>query len=133
MVTRTSIYLARLLILAAAVVAGATALADKASKLSRLTVAAEQPKVSADKLRAAGFDVLEGSVTESSFDLVVSAAELDLLREMPLEIVSIESGRPLAEIVTMDDGSRAIPTGYSDLAGIIQRIGIAVFFAGCGG
>lgn len=92
------------------------------STLMRVTIASDNPQVEARHYRTKGFDVLEGSVTKASFDLVLSEQEFDSLQDQTLKVVQIERGRPLSEVVPMNTASRAIPNGYFDLAGINQRM-----------
>ena len=81
-----------------------------------------QPAQLSAELEGAGYDVLEGSVTDSSFDVVVSGSELEALRASGLQIIEIDSGRPLQDILPIQDGRDDIPTGYLDLDGINNRM-----------
>ena len=94
-----------------------------ASPLIRVTVQTDEPVQARAAYLAAGFDVLEGSVTASSLDLIVSKAELERLTAEGVNIVSTQAGRPLRDIVRMNDATRgSVPNGYLDLAGINNRM-----------
>ena len=93
------------------------------STLMKVTLATDNPDADAATFRAQGFDVLEGSVTGVSLDLVLSNAEFESLATLPLKIVQIERGRPLHEMVAMNTAARgSIPNGYFDLAEINQAM-----------
>ena len=69
--------------------------------LIRARIEHPQPALLSSELTAAGYDVLEGSLTAyipRCSDVVVSGNELDELQARGLLIIEIESGRPLQEI-----------------------------------
>ncbi len=82
-----------------------------------------QPAQLSAELEGAGYDVLEGSLTASSLDVVVTDSELETLRASGLQIMEIESGQPLQEMLPIQDGSDAVPNGYRNLQGINERMG----------
>ncbi len=104
------------------VLAAQLATAQVEEALMRARIEHPQPTLLSSELTAAGYDVLEGSLTASSLDVVVSGNELDELQARGLLIIEIESGQPLQEIYPFSDGSEDIPNGYLDLSGINDRM-----------
>ncbi len=100
------------------VLAAQPATAQVEETLMRARIEHPQPALLSSELTAAGYDVLEGSLTASSLDVVVSGKELNELQARDLLIIEIESGRPLQEIYPFSDGSEDIPNGYLGLNGI---------------
>ena len=68
----------------------------------------------AAKLTAAGFDVLAGSVSDDSLELIVSTSESNRLAAMGLESTTLANGRPFSAI----QGEWDKPVGYLNLAEI---------------
>ena len=80
----------------------------------------------ARQLEREGFDVLEGSITWESFDLIVSNAELDDLDIAGFEPQIIAFGRPFREIQAERQGpGRDVPPGYPDLADVLAEMSAA--------
>jgi len=79
----------------------------------------------AQHLIEAGFDVPAGSITEESFDVIVSDAELDILRHHGLEPEMIALGRPFRDIQNERLALSAVPSGYPDLAQIWAQMDAA--------
>ena len=93
--------------------------------LSRVRIQVEDAPAVAEQLRSDGFDVLEGSVSPGSLELVVNGAESDVLvvRGYGLEIVEI--GRPFREIQAEKTTALAVPAGYPDLAQVLTAMNAA--------
>lgn len=75
-------------------------------------------------LRSDGFDVLYGSVTETSLELIVTPGELRLLEVRGFEPVILSRGRPFCEIQA-ERGENIlgqVPPGYLDLSDIIDEM-----------
>jgi hypothetical protein len=64
------------------------------------------------------YDVLEGSITPDSFELIVSEADLERLVREGYEPQLLEVGRPFREIQAERLALRDVPVGYPDLAQI---------------
>ena len=104
------------------VLAAQSTAAQVEETLMRARIEHPQPTLLSSELAAAGYDVLEGSLTASTLDVVVSSSELDELQARGLLIIEIELGRPLQEIYPFSDGSEDIPNGYQNLNGINDRM-----------
>jgi hypothetical protein len=80
----------------------------------------ESPAASilAQQLTEAGFDVPPGGITEEYFEVIVSDAELEILRHKGLEPQVINMGRPFRDIQDQQLSILAVPSGYPDLAQI---------------
>ncbi|MCK4302763.1 MAG: carboxypeptidase regulatory-like domain-containing protein [Candidatus Eisenbacteria sp.] len=70
------------------------------------------------QLERSGFDVLEGSVTDSSLELIVSVAELESLRLSGYGPEVIAVGRPFRDIQDERGGGESVPPGYPNLVEI---------------
>jgi hypothetical protein len=83
--------------------------------------APDAPKV-AQRLTASGFDVLEGSITAGSFEVIAPADGVEQLRRMGLNVTLIATGRPFAavqrEAQTGAGADGVVPPGYLNLAQI---------------
>lgn len=88
--------------------------------LSRVRVSHDNAAALAHELRAEGFDVLEGSITRMSLELVVSPAEKELLSGRGLRLELLEIGRPLRDIIDVRRGS--VPADYQDLTSILDTM-----------
>jgi hypothetical protein len=88
--------------------------------LRRVRLDVDNARVLVVQLERQGFDVLEGSVTDASLELVVSERDLQSLVELGYQPVTLAIGRPLKDIQA--DERDSIPTGYPDLAGIISQM-----------
>jgi murein tripeptide amidase MpaA len=93
----------------------------EASPLRRVRLDVEEGRALATRLELAGFDVLEGSVTDNSLELVVSEADLQSLIELGFDPVTLAIGRPFKDIQE-EQAEDSIPTGYPDLPGIIDHM-----------
>lgn len=91
----------------------------QAEPLQRVRLNVEDPKAAASQLRAEGVDVLDGSITGSTLDLIVSASDLQVLLDLGYQPELIAVGRPFREIQAELD---ALPPGYADLAGLIAEM-----------
>ena len=99
--------------------------ATSAQELSRVLIEDPRSLELASSLDGMGFDVLEGSVSETSFELVVSPRELEHLARFDLEPLILEHGRPFSVIqderaaAALDGGAESPPSGYPNLAQVI--------------
>ncbi len=91
----------------------------QAETLRRVRLDVADARALAVSLERAGFDVLEGSVTDNSLELVVSPSYLQKLYELGYEPVTLEIGRPFHDIQMELE---ALPPGYLDLAGILNEM-----------
>jgi len=76
----------------------------------------------ARQLIEAGFDVPAGSITDESFDVIVSAEELEVLKDNGFEPLMIAVGRPFREIQSRQNYLSAVPSGYPDLTQMNAQI-----------
>ena len=77
----------------------------------------------ASTLRSDGFDVLYGSETETSLELIVTPEELKLLQSRGFEPVILSRGRPFIEIQKERQSDPLfIPPGYPDLTEILEEM-----------
>lgn len=72
----------------------------------------------AQQLIEAGFDVPAGGIKEEYFEVIVSPAELDVLKQRGLEPQLITVGRPFRDIQHERLSLMTVPSGYPDLAQI---------------
>ncbi len=72
----------------------------------------------AQQLTEAGFDVPPGSITEEYFEVIVSDAEMEVLKQNGLEPQMINVGRPFRDIQNQRPHLLTVPSGYPDLAQI---------------
>jgi len=70
------------------------------------------------QLIEAGFDVPAGGITDESFEVIVSDAELRMLKDNGLEPELVAVGRPFRDIQSRQEYISAVPSGYPDLAQI---------------
>jgi len=95
--------------------------------LRRVLLTADNAPQLALALEDQGYDVLPGTVTTTSLELIVSREEFDQLAAEGRALAVLEEGRPLAEILA--ERSRldpeSIPAGYADLEGIISQMSAA--------
>ena len=78
----------------------------------------------ANILISKGFDVLYETVTDCSFELIVTPEEYNLLQNMRYNIETISIGRPFIEIQNelYEKSPTMIPPGYLDLSNIINKM-----------
>jgi hypothetical protein len=76
----------------------------------------------ADHLTLAGFDVLQGSIAEEWFELIVSDAELKVLLDKGLKPKIIAVGRPFRQVQSERPGVLTVPSGYPELTQIIAQM-----------
>ncbi len=89
------------------------------SPLSRVSIRTSDPQALATRLERGGFDVLWGSITDDSLELIVTEADMEALIQRGLTPRLLERSRPFYEILDeLDD----VPPGYSDLADIVVRM-----------
>ncbi len=98
---------------------GALPWTAQAEPLRRVRLCVDNARVVAVELERAGFDVLEGSVTDKSVELIVSEPELEKLLSQGFAPETLAIGRPFRDIQAEQD---SIPPGYPDLAGIIAEL-----------
>jgi len=72
----------------------------------------------ARQLIEAGFDVPAGGITEQYIEVIVSSAELEVLRHNGLQPQIIAIGRPFRDIQNQRQHLSAVPSGYPDLVQI---------------
>ena len=70
------------------------------------------------ELERAGFDVLRGSLTASTLEVVVSTEELELIKERGLQVIATVRGRPFNDLIQEED----VPANYSDLAAVLDQM-----------
>ena len=98
----------------------------QAQTLTRVRIDTPAARTVADELIAAGHDVLEGSITDNSFEVVGSDEWIERLRTRGLNPVTIEVGRPFREIQEeRQAGIAAVPNGYLNLAQINEQLQLA--------
>ena len=76
-------------------------------------------------LSSDGFDVLYNSITENSFEMIVTPYELNKLNEKGYDFEILSRGRPFIEIQNerqKNSLNPLIPPGYSDLTGILDEM-----------
>ncbi|MCK4332859.1 MAG: hypothetical protein KAV40_04700 [Thermoplasmatales archaeon] len=77
----------------------------------------------ASKLKFDGFDVLRGTVTETSLELIVTSGELTMLKGQGYEPVTLEKGRPFREIqAERVAGFVQPPPGYPNLSEVLSEM-----------
>ncbi|MCP4710998.1 MAG: hypothetical protein GY869_20430 [Planctomycetes bacterium] len=108
-----------------------------AQSLSRVVISVPGAPVIAGQLTLEGYDVLQGSIGEGSFELIVTESELDNLRDQGFEPVVIEVSRPFREIqaeradaefgggISILAEPNAVPIGYSNLSTVLNRMSTA--------
>ena len=96
-----------------------------ADTLKRVRVDADEAPALAIQLERAGFDVLEGSVTDWSLELIVSTHDLQRLEDQGYAPVILAVGRPFKDIQAEQQAPDSPPTGYPDLASIIAQMNTA--------
>ncbi|MCK4341975.1 MAG: carboxypeptidase regulatory-like domain-containing protein [Phycisphaerae bacterium] len=93
--------------------------AASAETLRHVRIEAENPAALAVELDRAGYDVLMGSVTANSLELIVSTLSLDRLKALGYEPEILAVGRPLRDIqAEWQAAGDDVPPGYPDLATI---------------
>ncbi len=96
----------------------AVALADP---LKLVRIDGPQMKLKAEELSSAGFDVVEGTVSTTSAQLVVSSTELESLVKRGLNPQVLSEGRPFRSTTT-GPVVAAVPDGYLSVAEIEERM-----------
>jgi hypothetical protein len=99
----------------------AWASAVQAEPLRQVRLDSADARALAQQLERAGFDVLDGSVTDTSLDLVVSELDLQNLLAQGFDPLLIAIGRPLRDI-EKERAEDSIPAGYPDLPGILSQM-----------
>ncbi|MEW6250173.1 MAG: M14 family zinc carboxypeptidase [Planctomycetota bacterium] len=107
----------RLLCVVALLMAGAGF--GSAETLTHVRIHVGDGPAVADKFQSAGWDVLEGSITAESLDLIVTAAEMDWLVAESYFPVVLAVSRPYYDIQREQVGDGA---GYPDLAAVIAEL-----------
>jgi hypothetical protein len=93
--------------------------------LTHISIETPKSPLVAEQLTLAGFDVLEGSISERRFELIVSDAELEALLDKGLETEIIALGRPFKDIQSERATVLAVPSHYPDLGRIIAEMNSA--------
>ena len=120
---------ARLLafLLALAAIAGPVWAQAAATPLSQVRVRTLDPPGLARQLKVAGFDILEGSLTANSLDVVVGEEALRALAARGLQLDVVAVGRPFRELEAERMAAEAaagqvaaggVPAGYPSLSQI---------------
>ena len=108
-----------------AVVLAVLAASAAAEPLKQVRIhTADGPRVAAE-LDRAGFDVLWGSVTDESVDLIVSAHSLDRLLADGFDPETIAVGKPFREIQAQrmkDLAGDDVPVGYPDYDEVVAEM-----------
>jgi hypothetical protein len=76
----------------------------------------------ARQLEREGFDVLMGSVTPTSVEVVVTPEDLAVLKHRGFDPVVLEVGRPLVEIFGEYNPLDALPTGYPTVGDVENHL-----------
>ncbi len=76
----------------------------------------------ARQLLRQGFDVLEGSITEGSFEIIASSGSYQNLIEAGYSPEILAVGRPFREIQAERQAESSVPIGYPDLDEIISQL-----------
>jgi hypothetical protein len=96
-----------------------------AQTLRHVCIEAPRPEALAEALIDDGYDVLEGSQGPRGFEVIVGEQGLLELRARGLRVELLAVGRPYAQIqreaLAAHTGD-AVPSGYSDLAGVYARM-----------
>jgi hypothetical protein len=93
-----------------------------AEPLTHVRIDTENAASLALELERAGFDVLEGSVTRGSLELIISAADRERLLAAGHAPVTLAVGRPFREIQEERQLGDAVPPGYPDLATVLSEM-----------
>lgn len=105
--------------LAVRLLALATALLPaSAFALERMTIASTDPAADMAALERLGFDVLHGSASAVTFDVVGSDADRAQLGDMGFQVTAREEGRPFADIQRADAARSGVPAVYPSLSDI---------------
>jgi len=83
----------------------------------------DAPQVASDLMKE-GYDVLEGTITESSFELIVSPRSLQHLQTQEFSLQVLAQGRPFREIQLeqMQTMAPLLPAGYLDYPEIVESL-----------
>jgi murein tripeptide amidase MpaA len=98
------------------------AVTASAEPLRLVRIDSENARALASELERAGYDVLGASVTESSLELVVSAAEMAVLQRQGHAPATLSFGRPFAEIQAGRQALELITPGYPTLIEIVNQM-----------
>lgn len=113
-----------LLLLIASSLLFAASAAGGEEPLHRVLLTSGDAEALAARLADEGYDVLYGSVTGTSLELIVSVEELERLLADGYALETTAVGRPFAEIQAERDrlDPESIPSGYSNVEGIIAQM-----------
>jgi predicted deacylase len=95
------------------------------ANLMRIRIETTNPQELMAELGEKGFDILYGSKTDSTFEMIVTEKELMMIKLSGLKVIWKEYGRPLREIFKPADqhlGVSALPAGYHGYEGIIDQM-----------
>ncbi len=92
--------------------------------LRRVRLWSDDGATAAQELEDAGYDVLYGTITVGSVDLVVSVAEQHDLEAAGYRLELVEVGRPFSEIQAEQTGRdpESLPTGYQNVEEIVAEM-----------
>jgi hypothetical protein len=93
-----------------------TVLADET--LLRVRIDTPGARKIAEQFEHGGFDVIEGSVSDKSLEIVASERSYVALSRMGLSMTTIEKGRPYEQVQAEQQADGGVPTGYPNLAAI---------------
>jgi hypothetical protein len=96
---------------------------DNIETSSHIKIEVENAEKHASTLLSDGFDVLRETVTKTTLELIVSAHELQILKDKGYSITILSIGRPFREIQNEQyAGFSSPPPGYPDLNTIIDEM-----------
>jgi len=108
--------------LSAIVALGSYAALATGQTLTHVQINAQNAPQLARQFEAAGFDVLEGSVTENSLDLIVTPQEHQFLLDEGYFPITLAVGRPLRDILREREEIDGVPPGYLNLTEIVAEM-----------
>ena len=96
---------------------------EKIETSCHIKIEVENADKHASTLLSDGFDVLRETVTKTTLELIVSAHELQILKDKGYSITILSTGRPFREIQNEQNaGFTSPPPGYPDLDAIIDEM-----------
>ncbi len=96
--------------------------AECAETLRHVRIESNNSEDLALQLQQEGYDVLEGSVGQSRFELIVSVNSLQNLISTGYDPEIIAQGRPFRDIQAERQAGLSVPSGYPDLTEIIDQL-----------
>jgi hypothetical protein len=90
---------------------------------SHVLIKTPDAKILALQLTRGGYNVLHTSITDTSFEVIVTPSELNGLKQQEVNLQILAIGRPFSEIQTQSQtGILPVPPDYPDLATIYQQM-----------